>query len=257
MKKITLLTLLVAPVLAFAQVKSTGTVNLSSNVKAKLDLDSATSTVTLTLSGPNDRWFAMQFGSFSGGMEAGSDLVYWNNVTLVDARHNGVGVTPSTDATNNWTVVSNTNNLPVAGQRTIVATRAFSTGDSNDYTFNFNDANIDLAWARSASASYSLAYHQGSNRGVFTNQAVTLGTEEFSLRASTVYPNPAKGWFSVKTNTAIERINVYSQTGAFVRSIDVKASGATEVRVDGLSSGIYLLELVNANDKAWKKLIVE
>ena len=24
---------------------------------------------------PNDRWFAVQFGSFTGGMEAGSDVV--------------------------------------------------------------------------------------------------------------------------------------------------------------------------------------
>lgn len=256
--KRTLLIALLAATAAFGQVKSTGTANLSSNVKAKLDLDSSNSTVTLTLTGPNDRWFALQFGTFEGGMEEGTDLVYWNNVTLVDARHNGVGVTPSTDATNNWTVVSNTNNSPVAGQRTIVATRPFSTGDANDFTFNFSASTIDLAWARSASTSYSLAYHQASNRGVALNQALTtLGVEEFSLRASKVYPNPANGRFTVQTNTALERINIYTQTGALVRSVEVNAAQGGEMEVSGLSTGIYLLELVNPSDKAWKKLIVE
>lgn len=257
MRKTTFWLFILLPVLTFAQVKTTGTIDLSTNIKAKLDLDSATSTATLTLSGPNDRWFALAFGSFTNGMQAGNDVVYWNNTTLVDARQNGQN-TPIVDATNNWTVVSNTNNSPVAGQRTIVATRAFSTGDSNDFTFSFSAANIDLAWARGSSASFSLSSHGNSNRGKALNQNfTTLGVEDLSLSASVVYPNPSQSWFAVKTKTALERINVYSQTGAFVKTVEVKALEATEVRVDGLSSGIYLLELVNAGEKAWKKLIVE
>ena len=79
--KITFLLLLGISFL-FAQEKTTGFIDLSTNVKATLTLDSGTSMATLTLSGPNDRWFALQFGSFTGGMQAGSDLVYWNNTTL-------------------------------------------------------------------------------------------------------------------------------------------------------------------------------
>ncbi len=258
MRKTTFWLFILAPVFAFAQVKTTGTLNLSANVKAKLDLDNDTSTATLTLSGPNDRWFALAFGSFTNGMANGTDLVYWNNVTLVDSKQTGQGNTPSNDGTNNWTVVSNTNNSPAAGQRTIVATRAFSTGDANDFTFTFSAANIDMAWARSSSASYNLSNHGNSNRGEALNQNfTTLGVEDLSLASSVVYPNPSQSWFAVKTKTALERINVYSQTGAFVKTVEVKALEATEVRVDGLSSGIYLLELVNASENAWKKLIVE
>ena len=131
--KITLL-LLIGVSLLSAQQKSTGVVTLSTNMAATLTLDNGTSTATLSLTGPNDRWFALQFGSFTGGMAAGSDLVYWDNVTLVDARHVGIGSTPTTDATNNWTITSNLNNSPSAGLRTIVATRAFNTGDANDFT---------------------------------------------------------------------------------------------------------------------------
>lgn len=241
-----------------AQQKTTGLVDLSTNVKATLTLNSSNSLVTLTLSGPNDRWFALQFGSFTGGMEAGSDLVYWNNVTLVDARHNGVGSTPSVDATNNWTVTSNTNNSPSTGMRTIVATRPFSTGDANDFTFVFANTTIDLAWARSSTAVYSLAYHQAANRGVFLDTPLTnLGAESFTLRDAQLYPNPSNGNFTIETKTNLNTINVYSHTGAFVKKIDVNSFDQNvSFEVKGLQTGVYLLELLNDSDKSWKKVIV-
>ena len=96
-KKITLLFILIAG-FANAQIKSTGNVALGTNMTANMSLNSATSLVTLTLVGPNDRWFAVQFGSFTGGMQAASDVVYWNGTTLVDAVHVGVGVAMETIA---------------------------------------------------------------------------------------------------------------------------------------------------------------
>ena len=156
-----------------AQSKTTGTVNLLSGMTAELMLNNSTTTATLTLTGPSDRWFALQFGIFpgtsGGGMASGQDVVYYNGTTLVDAVHNGVGATPTTDAVNNWTVTSNT----VSGStRTIVATRAFNTGDTNDHTFVYSDVNIDFAFSRSQSASYGLAYH-GPNRGYQLNRPFT------------------------------------------------------------------------------------
>lgn len=254
--KITLL-LLIGVSLLSAQQKSTGVVTLSTNMVATLTLDNGTSTATLSLTGPNDRWFALQFGSFTGGMAAGSDLVYWDNVTLVDARHVGIGSTPTTDATNNWTITSNLNNSPSAGLRTIVATRAFNTGDSNDFAFNFSDTSIDFAWARMGSATYSLAYHGGTNRDVSSDRTFTLGTESFSLNDSQLYPNPSNGNFTIIAKTNITKVNVYTITGAFVKSIEVSDNANnTEVNVSGLETGVYLLELQNDAEKSWKKVIV-
>jgi len=168
MKKLLLTALLIASAGgAFAQSKTTGTVSLTTGMTAKVDLNNDTSTATLTLTGPQDRWIALQFGSFAtgGGMQDGTDVVYYNGTTLVDANQNGIGSAPSTD-TNDWTVTSNT----VSGTtRTIVATRAFA-GGTGDFTFNYADVNIDFAWARGSSASYSLSNH-GSNRGYKLNQA--------------------------------------------------------------------------------------
>ena len=261
MKKITLLFIALATFNGFAQQKSTGLVTLSSNTSAILLLDNSNATATLTLSGPNDRWFALQFGSFANGdgMQSGEDIVYFNGTILVDAKHGGVGVTPSTDATNNWTLVSNNNNVPSTGLRTIIYSRPLNSGDSNDYVFNFADTSIDFSWARSASASYSFANHGGANRGYAIDRPLTvLGLEDFSLNASSIFPNPSNGAFLIKTKTTLEKINVYSQTGSLVKTIQVNdISENVEININGLQTGIYLLELVNATEKSWKKVIVE
>ncbi|GEC77295.1 T9SS type A sorting domain-containing protein [Flavobacterium aquatile] len=243
---------------AFAQTKSTGNIALSTNMAATLTLNNTTSTVTLTLSGPNDRWFALQFGSFTGGMQAGTDVVYWNNTTLVDARHIGIGSAPSVDAINNWTLVSNTNNSPASGQRTVVFTRPFNTGDANDYTFNYADANIDLAWARADTPTFAVTvYHGGANRGVLLNTATTLGVDKFSLNNAQIYPNPSNGDFNIKSETIITKVNVYSQTGAFVKTVEVENNADNAaINIKGLSTGVYLIELVNDTEKSWKKIIV-
>lgn len=151
----------------YAQSKTTGVVTLSSNMTAEMLLNDDDDTVTLTFTGPSDRWYALQFGDFSSGagMQNGTDVVYYNGTTLVDAVHNNIGSAPSAD-TNNWTV--NTNTVS-GGIRTIVATRAFNTGDTNDYTFNYSDTNVDFAWARNNGASFALSNHGGTNRGYSIN----------------------------------------------------------------------------------------
>lgn len=255
--KITLILLFLAAPYISAQQKSTGLVNLTTNVSATLSFDNGTSLVTLTLTGPNDRWFALQFGSFNGGMELGSDLVYWNNITLVDASHNGIGVIPTNDSNNNWTVTSNLNNSPSVGLRTIIATRAFNTGDTSDFVFNFNDSSIDLAWARSSVVSYSLSNHGNTNRGLFLDKTITLGAESFSLENSKLFPNPSSGDFTISTSTYLTKVNIYTLTGVYVKTIEVKDSSENvQVAIRGLETGVYLLELQNDIEKIWKKVIV-
>ena len=193
MKKITYLLLLCACFAVNAQTKSTGPVVLSTNLTATLTLNNTTSTAILSYTGPNDRWFALQFGEFvdGDGMVSGEDLVWWNNVTLVDASQSGVGVSPPADATNNWTLISNSDNTPSTGLRTVVFSRPLVTGDANDYQFNFANTSIDFAWARRSSVGYGMNNHSGANRGYSIDVPLTtLGIEDFSLNASSVFPNP-------------------------------------------------------------------
>lgn len=188
-------------------------------------------------------------------MLSGQDVVYTNATALIDAKHNGIGQTPTNDPINNWTVLSN---IDAGGIRTITAERNFSTGDVNDYTFNYADTSIDFAWARRSSAGYTINNHGTNNRGYQLDRTfTTLGVEDFSLNASSVYPNPSNGTFTISSKTNLTEINVYSQTGALVKTIKVEdSSEKADVSINGLQSGVYLIELKNDSDKSWKKVIV-
>lgn len=257
MKRIITFLILVIGTIGFSQQKTTSTVDLLSNLSASLTLNNSNTTATLTINGPSDRWFAIAFGNFGdpGAMNSGNDLVYYNGSTLQDATHNGQGNTPSNDAVNNWTVVSNTLS---AGTRTIVATRPF-IAEPSDYTFNFSNGTISIAGAYGATASYSLAYHNGNRYNAGSVGFNSLGVDDFTLNSAQIYPNPSKGEFVIKTKTNLEKINIYSQTGAFIKTINVKEDNdnkSVEINIDKMQTGVYLIQLVNETDKIWKKIVV-
>ena len=241
-----------ATTLTMAQSKSTGDRTFVTGLTANLTLNNNLSEATLVLSGPTDRWFAFKLGSFTAAMSSGVDGVYWNGTTLKDAN----GANLNEDATQNWLILTNT----VSGAtRTITAKRAFSTGDASDYPIVYANADIDIAGAfADSSGDYVLSGH-GSNRAKFVNTTfTTLGAEDFSLNSSVIFPNPSNGEFSISAKTILNKVNIYSQTGALVKTIEVmNNSDEAEVKVNGLTSGIYFIELLNDSEKSWKKIIVE
>ncbi|QBN18323.1 T9SS type A sorting domain-containing protein [Flavobacterium nackdongense] len=254
MKKITLLLFCLLHFSGFSQSKSASIV-LTSGLTAQFTLNSNTNKVTLVLKGPSDRWFAIGLGVQSGfGMADGDVLVY--TTSLSDRNYVGTGA-PATDASQDWTVISNP--TPVGGVRTLTLERALTNSDANDFQLPYATTNtIDLAWARSASASTSLANHGTGNRGFASATFTTLGVEDFSLNATSVYPNPASGEFFIKAKTKLSKINLYSQLGALVKTVPV-ADDAREVQVEvnGIQKGVYFLELQNEKEKSWKKIILE
>lgn len=116
--------------------------------------------------------------------------------------------------------------------------------------------NSDIAIIFSEGSTTTLAYHGNNPHAPQVLSRTALGVEDFSLNASSIFPNPSNGNFTVKAKTALSEINVYTQTGAFVKTVKGGEEGA-EVNVSGLSTGVYLLELKNETDKAWKKMIVK
>ncbi|WP_345093738.1 T9SS type A sorting domain-containing protein [Flavobacterium chungnamense] len=253
MKKITFLLFALACFKGFSQSKSTGVINLTSNMTANFTLNNTTSKVTLVLTGPSDRWFALGLGVDSGfSMSAGDVVVY--STSLTDRNYVGF-VAPANDASQDWTTITNT---VASGIRTLTLERALTNADTNDFQLPYASTNsINLAWARSASATTTLASHGTGNRGFATGSFTTLGKEDFSLNATSIFPNPSSGEFSIKTKTNLSKVNVYSQTGALVKTIDVTdESNEVEIKVSGLQSGVYFLELQNDSEKSWKKVIV-
>ena len=167
MKKIKFLVLLLFTAsLAYTQTYTTGTVNISSTaglaMSIKLDVGA---NVSMTLTGPSDRWFSVGFNASS--MAVGTDVVGVHTsgtLTNFDASLSGYAA-PVTDAQQNWTISSNQVN---AGVRTIIATRALNTGDPADYVFTSGPGSLSLIWARGGSPSFSYSYHGSTNRGIST-----------------------------------------------------------------------------------------
>lgn len=247
MKKITLITLLAISLNGFAQF-TTGVVPFSGG---SIRIDTNTTLVSLTLTGPSTSWLGVGFGGTT--MSSVTDMFIWNASANRDYVAPGGHVTPGADAagSQSWTEMSNT----VSGTtRTIVYTRPLVS--AGDYTFLNDNSTIPIIYNQGTST--TLANHgTSSNRGALGLTRTQLGVEDFSLNATYIFPNPSKGDFTIASKTNLEKINIYSQIGTFVKTIEVNSTDKVEVSVKGLSSGIYLLELQNATDKSWKKIIVE
>ena len=189
MKKITLL--LFVGVSSFGQF-TTGVVNLTGTGTLKIDTNATTATMTLT--GSNTRWLGIGFGGST--MSTVTDMFIWNSTANRDYTPSGGQSTPSADASQSWTIVSDN----VAGAtRTVVATRPLVS--SGDFTFLNNTSSINIIYNQGTSV--ALAYH-GNNpteRGFLTLTRTALGLEDFSLNATQIYPNPSNGDFMIKTKT--------------------------------------------------------
>jgi hypothetical protein len=260
MKKITILLFALFSFKGISQSKSTGVISLNNGVPitANFTLNNTTSQVTLILTGPSDRWFGLGIGIAQGfGMASGDVLVYANTSpnALTDRNFSGTG-TPPQD-TQDWTTVSD---IISGTSRTLTLTRALTNSDPNDFQFPYATTNsISIGGVKGSTVnSFVVSGHGGSASAGYATGTLTLGAEDFSLNSSVIFPNPSNGEFSISAKTILNKVNIYSQTGALVKTIEVTDnSNEVEVKVNGLTSGIYFIELLNDSEKSWKKIIVE
>jgi len=233
MKKILLILFLTSSISLFAQSFSTGTQTLLSGLTANINIDADTDITTLTLTGPSNAWFAIGFGNLD---MQGTDVFRTNGSTIVDAYSSGNAL-PAQDSSQDWTLVSNT----VSGSnRTIVATRANNTGDSDDHIFSASAGSLSVIYAKGTSTSY--AYH-GGNRG-FTTLSVTLGISENKLLSFEMYPNPVSDVLNIQLPTGTDKaeVGVYDYTGRLVSTKTVSSNDST-LDVQNISKGIYIIRV--------------
>jgi hypothetical protein len=246
-RKLQLIGLLFATNFGFAQF-TTGEVVLNGTFTAKIDTDA--SGVTLTLKGSSTSWLGIGFGGTA--MSSATDMFIWNSSTNRDYTSSGSYSVPSADTALNQSWAITSDNV-VSGIRTVVATRALSS--AGDYTFANNNTSIPIIFGRNSSSTTLVDGHDA--RGGRTLTRTTLGLEDFSLNATSIYPNPASGAFYIKTKTNLSKVNLYNQTGALVRTIKVTDySKEVELSVSNVQAGVYFLELQNDSEKSWKKVIV-
>ena len=225
---------------------TTGTVTLTTGFTVKIDTNPTT--VTLTMTGPSNTWLGIGFNGFS--MAEVTDMFIWNASANRDYMAPGGHFTPSPDpaGSQSWTSSDSVSGTT----RTVIATRALVS--AGDYTFLNDNSNINIIFALSNST--TLSQHTGVH-SVQTLTRSALGIEDFSLKSSSIFPNPSNGSFNIKTKTYLTKINVYTQTGTLVKTIDITDSLETsEINIKGLQLGVYLLELQNDTEKTWRKIIV-
>ncbi|MEZ7944650.1 MAG: T9SS type A sorting domain-containing protein [Flavobacteriaceae bacterium] len=232
MKKTLLILFLTTSISLFAQSFSTGTQTLLSGLTANINIDADTEITTLTLTGPSNAWFAIGFGNLD---MQGTDVFRTNGSTIVDAYSSGNAL-PAQDASQDWDLVSNN----VSGStRTIVATRANNTGDSNDHVFSASAGSLSVIYAIGNTTTYG--YH--ASRG-FTTLGVSLGISENKLLSFEMYPNPVSDVLNIQLPTGTEKaeVGVFDYTGRLVTS-KIISSNDTSIDVQKLSNGIYLIRV--------------
>jgi hypothetical protein len=234
MKKTLLILFLTTSISLFAQSFSTGTQTLLSGLTANINIDADTDITTLTLAGPSNAWFAIGFGNSNMN---GTDILMTDGSSTLRDAYSTSTATPQAEASQDWTLVSNN----ISGStRTIVATRANNTGDSNDYIFNASAGSLSVIYAKGSSSNY--AYH-GGNRG-FTTLGVSLGISENKLLSFEMYPNPVSDVLNIQLPTGTEKaeVGVFDYTGKLVTSKTI-TSNDNSIDVQKLSNGIYLIRV--------------
>jgi hypothetical protein len=249
MKKILLFTLFLLSMSATAQNHTTGVINLTSGYTVKFDTNPTT--VTMTLVGPSDKWLGLGFGMTSMFTSGDGVIASGASATLTDRNFTGSGSTPNTDSAQNWTTTSNT----VAGTvRTIVATRALSTGDTSgsDFTFTNSTASINLIWA--LGSSLTLSQHQSRGNGVTGTFA--LSTDSFAMAGFKLYPNPADDIFAIELPNNLENLSVrvFDVLGKEVIQKEISKL-ENKINISNLSPGNYLVK-VTFEDKSYSTTLV-
>jgi hypothetical protein len=251
MKKILLFTLILFGMSATAQNHTTGVINLTTGYTVKFDTNSTT--VTMTLVGPSDKWLGLGFGMTSMFTSGDGVIASGPSATLTDRNFTGSGSTPNTDSSQNWTTTSNT----VAGTvRTIVATRALSTGDTSgsDFTFTNSTASINLIWA--LGSSLTLAQHQSRGSGV--SGTFALSTDSFAMAGFKLYPNPADDIFAIELPNEFETVEVklFDIVGKLVFTKQISQLD-NKIDINSLVAGNYIIKVTSDEKTFSTNLIIQ
>ena len=241
--------------LSFSQTYSTGVIELlnDGNNLYTAQIEVTSTLVTLTLSGPDNKYLGLGFDSTS--MTLGNDVVIWLNdgtFKLTDRSFLGVGAEPVLDVEQDWTIISNTSS---GGQRNVVATRLPDTGNSDDFVFSTSASSIDLVWSFEDTSSYTLGWHGVSNRGL-TRESFTLSVPSFNKSDFVIYPNPGKTHLNINlpeyNNNA--RVEVFDILGKKIYTNTLNDLN-NRISVSNWYSGVYIVRVTLGEQSITKRFI--
>ena len=85
-----------------------------------------------------------------------------------------------------------------------------------------------------------------------------LSTDEFEVNSFSIYPNPSNGQVNLNMRTSLGegQIQIIDLNGRIVFTQENLLEGVISVNSNGLSSGVYLIEVSNETISETKKLII-
>ncbi|RZK23202.1 MAG: T9SS type A sorting domain-containing protein [Flavobacterium sp.] len=91
---------------------------------------------------------------------------------------------------------------------------------------------------------------------------VDLSASQFNLNNLTISPNPNTGNFNVKFNSSSNDdvvINVYDTSGReiFAKKYPNQSVFSQNIQLDNVSSGVYLVNIQDGNQKVVRKIVVQ
>ena len=137
----------------------------------------------------------------------------------------------------------NTSNIDSDGTMNEVAFfDTYPASDSND----FNGAWSNYPYFPSGNIIIS-----DIERGLFiVRKNASLSTSDFETKKYKIYPNPAKNYFSIVSDTQVEQIIIYNSLGQIVKSY----SNSNNYDISSLQNGMYFVRI---NNSITEKLIIK
>ena len=122
----------------------------------------------------------------------------------------------------------------------------------SDNSFTFKDWSGDTTGATNP-----ITIDMFSNKNVNVNFNETTDVKSIGESDVTVFPNPAMGFFNIKTpdNNIEAKLSIFDVNGKLRIQKIIYASGS-QVDVSGLSHGVYSIRVVAQNGTTVKKLVV-
>jgi glucose/arabinose dehydrogenase len=126
-----------------------------------------------------------------------------------------------------------------------------------------------IVWAYDTNILYSLTTFGEDSSGeiyvalsgtIYKLYDPTLSTDDFAKNGLSLYPNPASREIFIKNSSelSISNVKIYDLTGKLVLTSAVENSETPSVKIDTLSSGLYLISVEDLKGNQYKsKLVVE
>lgn len=128
-----------------------------------------------------------------------------------------------------------------------IADSSYSTGivDSSTYLmYVWFKAGIHHELASVSTFTLGSSVYQSA---FYSDEFDNVGLENKELKNLILYPNPAETNFTVSSDTRIESIEIYTLAGETVQTVFVNGSTNSEVGIEKLTSGFYLVKIIGVN----------